>query len=207
MALHVEAVSSDRPADNAATVYYSTEKNWASYRLHYAPVGGAWTTAPGVVMEAACAGWVKRTVLLGAATSLKAAFNNGSGTWDNNNAANYALGTGDVTVRGGVASIGNPCAGGQTGPGASFSVNATTVPGQSIHVVGAIPALGSWSPVAAPRLDPGSYPVWKLDMALPAGTAFTYKDAAGNVTWESGANRTGAVPAQGTVTLTDTWRD
>ncbi|CAL9611442.1 carbohydrate binding domain-containing protein [Streptomyces sp. enrichment culture] len=211
IALHVGAAGSDRPADNVATVYYSTEKNWASYRLHYAPSGGAWTTAPGVAMEAACAGWVKRTVLLGSATGLKAAFNDGSGTWDNNNAANYSLGTGDVTVRGGATSTGNPCAGEQTRPGASFSVNATTVPGQSIHVVGDIPALGSWSPAAAPRLDPASYPVWKLDLALPAGTAFSYKyirkDAAGNVTWESGANRTGTVPAQGTVTLTDAWRD
>jgi alpha-amylase len=44
-----------------------------------------------------------------------------------------------------------------------------------------------------------------------AGTTFAYKyvrkDAAGNVTWESGANRTATVPADGKVTLTDTWRD
>lgn len=47
-------------------------------------------------------------------------------------------------------------------------------------------------------------------MTLPAGAAFSYKylrkDAAGNVTWESGANRTASVPASGRVTLTDTWR-
>ncbi|MGA4798158.1 carbohydrate binding domain-containing protein [Streptomyces lavendulocolor] len=194
-----------------ATVYYSTEKNWSAYRIHYAPTGGTWTTAPGVAMEAACAGWVRKAVALGSATGLKAAFNNGSGTWDNNNAADYSLGTGDVTVKGGVVGKGNPCAGEQTRTGASFAVTATTVPGQNIHVVGDVPALGAWSPAAARKLDPAAYPVWKLDLELPAGTTFAYKyvrkDAAGNVTWESGANRTATVPADGRVTLPDTWHD
>ncbi|MEU9028271.1 carbohydrate-binding module family 20 domain-containing protein [Streptomyces sp. NPDC048383] len=97
------------------------------------------------------------------------------------------------------------------GSGASFAVNATTVPGQNVYVTGDRPELGSWNPAAAPKLDPAAYPVWKLDAALPAGTAFAYKyvrkDAAGNVTWESGANRTATVPASGKVTLTDTWRN
>lgn len=47
-------------------------------------------------------------------------------------------------------------------------------------------------------------------MSLPAGTSFEYKcilkDADGNVTWESGANRTATVPSSGLVTLNDTWR-
>ncbi|MEU7327175.1 carbohydrate-binding module family 20 domain-containing protein [Streptomyces parvus] len=95
--------------------------------------------------------------------------------------------------------------------GASFGVNATTRPGQNIHVTGDQSALGNWNPANAPKLDPATYPVWKLDVALPAGTTFAYKyvrkDAAGNVTWESGANRTATVPASGKVTLTaDVWR-
>ncbi|MEU2142947.1 carbohydrate-binding module family 20 domain-containing protein, partial [Streptomyces globisporus] len=95
--------------------------------------------------------------------------------------------------------------------GASFGVNATTQPGQNIHVTGDQAALGNWNPANAPKLDPAAYPVWKLDVALPAGTTFAYKyvrkDAAGNVTWESGANRTATVPASGKVTLTaDVWR-
>ncbi|MFD3543366.1 carbohydrate-binding module family 20 domain-containing protein [Streptomyces sp. NPDC058662] len=107
------------------------------------------------------------------------------------------------------------CSGGTTPPpptasGASFAVNATTAPGQNIHVVGDRTELGGWNTAAAPKLDPASYPVWKLDIALPAGTSFAYKyvrkDAAGNVTWESGANRTATVPASGKVTLSDTWR-
>ncbi|MFJ3877943.1 carbohydrate-binding module family 20 domain-containing protein [Streptomyces sp. NPDC090077] len=95
--------------------------------------------------------------------------------------------------------------------GASFAVNATTVPGQDVYVTGDRPELGGWNTTAALKLDPAAYPVWKLDLALPAGTSFAYKyvrkDASGNVTWESGANRNATVPANGKVTLTDTWRN
>ncbi|WP_406097596.1 carbohydrate-binding module family 20 domain-containing protein [Streptomyces sp. NBC_01013] len=114
------------------------------------------------------------------------------------------------------------CSGGGTGPtdptdpgtgtsGASFGVNATTQVGQNIYVTGNQSALGNWNPAAAPKLDPATYPVWKLDVSLPAGTTFEYKyvrkDASGNVTWESGANRTATVPSSGKVTLTaDVWR-
>ncbi|MFB7372314.1 carbohydrate-binding module family 20 domain-containing protein [Streptomyces sp. NPDC056222] len=108
------------------------------------------------------------------------------------------------------------CGGGTTTPppaatGASFNVDATTVSGQNIHVTGNRAELGNWSPSAALKLDPASYPVWKLDVSLPAGTAFEYKyirkDAAGNVTWESGANRTATVPASGRIVLNDTFRN
>lgn len=107
------------------------------------------------------------------------------------------------------------CGGGTTTPppasgGAAFNVNATTVVGQNIYVTGNRAELGNWSPSAALKLDPASYPVWKLDVSLPAGTAFEYKyirkDAAGNVTWESGANRTATVPASGQIVLNDTFR-
>ncbi|MGW7344924.1 carbohydrate-binding module family 20 domain-containing protein [Streptomyces sp. NPDC054854] len=107
------------------------------------------------------------------------------------------------------------CAGTPSNPspttGASFAVTATTVPGQDVYVTGDRAELGNWNPASALKLDPAAYPVWKLDAALPAGTALAYKyvrkDAAGNVTWESGANRTATVPASGKVTLTDTWRN
>ncbi|MFI8290789.1 glycosidase [Streptomyces sp. ms191] len=108
------------------------------------------------------------------------------------------------------------CSGGTTTPppaaaGASFNVNATTVVGQDIYVTGNQSALGNWSPAAALKLDPASYPVWKLTVSLPAGTSFEYKyvrkDAAGNVTWESGANRTATVPASGQIVLNDSFRN
>ncbi|MEV6160347.1 carbohydrate-binding module family 20 domain-containing protein [Streptomyces sp. NPDC052052] len=95
--------------------------------------------------------------------------------------------------------------------GASFGVNATTTWGENIYVVGNQSALGNWNTDSALKLDPAAYPVWKLDVAMPAGTAFEYKyirkDESGNVTWESGANRTATVPSSGKVTLTsDVWR-
>ncbi|MEV8626538.1 carbohydrate-binding module family 20 domain-containing protein [Streptomyces sp. NPDC051079] len=95
--------------------------------------------------------------------------------------------------------------------GAAFNVNATTTLGQDIYVTGNRPELGNWAPAAALKLDPAAYPVWKLAVTLPAGTAFEYKyvrkDAAGNVTWESGANRTATVPASGQTVLNDTFRN
>ncbi|WP_338904857.1 carbohydrate binding domain-containing protein [Streptomyces nigra] len=88
------------PGDgNEATVYYSTRTlGWTTANLHYQPSGGSWTTIPGVGMRAACAGWWRKDVDLGTATSMKAAFNNGNGVWDNNGGADYTLPTGVTTV-------------------------------------------------------------------------------------------------------------
>ncbi|MFI7273334.1 carbohydrate-binding module family 20 domain-containing protein [Streptomyces sp. NPDC049879] len=95
--------------------------------------------------------------------------------------------------------------------GASFGVTAQTQWGENVYVVGSVPQLGSWDPARAVRLGSGSYPVWRADVDLPAGTVFQYKyvrrwDGAAGVTWETGADRTATVPASGRVTLTDTWR-
>ncbi|WP_460072604.1 carbohydrate binding domain-containing protein [Streptomyces sp. YKOK-I1] len=98
---------------NQATVYYSTATSgWTTANIHYAPAGGTWTTVPGLGMEAACTGWWKKTLDLGTATSLKAAFNNGNGVWDNNNSADYTITTGTTTVkdRTVTAAATDPCA-------------------------------------------------------------------------------------------------
>ncbi|CAL9398558.1 carbohydrate-binding module family 20 domain-containing protein [Streptomyces sp. enrichment culture] len=133
----------------------------------------------------------------------------GSGRFSATLASNTAL-----ALHVGATSCGSTGGGGTTPPpvtsGASFNVTATTSPGQNIYVTGNQSALGNWNTGSALKLDPAAYPVWKLDVALPAGTTFEYKylrkDAAGNVTWESGANRVATVPADGKVTLNDTWR-
>ncbi|MFF9094340.1 carbohydrate-binding module family 20 domain-containing protein [Streptomyces sp. NPDC014802] len=122
------------------------------------------------------------------------------------------VGAGDALALYAGSCTGNTGGGtGTTATGASFAVNATTAMGQNIYVVGDNAALGSWAPAAALKLDPAAYPVWKLDVNLPAGTSIQYKyirkDAAGNVTWESGANRTATVPSSGKITLNDTWRN
>jgi alpha-amylase len=92
----------------------------------------------------------------------------------------------------------------------SFGVNATTVWGQNVFVVGDRPELGSWSPASAVALSSSTYPVWRASVTLPAGTVVQYKyvrkESNGAVTWESGSNRTVTVPASGVLTLTDAWR-
>jgi alpha-amylase len=76
----------------------------------------------------------------------------------------------------------------------TFNVYATTTVGTNVYVVGNIAALGSWNTSNAIALSSAGYPVWSGSIALPTNTAIEYKylkkDAAGNVTWESNANRT-----------------
>ncbi|WP_371796362.1 carbohydrate-binding module family 20 domain-containing protein [Streptomyces sp. NBC_01718] len=133
---------------------------------------------------------------------------NGSGQFTATLGANtaVALQVGARTCSGGGTT--DPGAGAS---GASFGVNATTQLGQNIYVVGNQSALGNWNTGSTLKLDPATYPVWKLDVSMPAGTSFEYKyirkDASGAVTWESGANRTATVPSSGKVSLTsDVWR-
>jgi alpha-amylase len=144
-------------------------------------------------------------------------------TVGSNGAFTATVGAGDAVALYSGAPCGTAGAGGTTGTGsttggttdpasgASFAVDATTVLGQNIFVAGDNAALGGWDPAKAVPLSAASYPVWKADVRLPAGTAFQYKyirkDGSGAVTWESGANRSATVPSGGTVVLNDTWRN
>lgn len=86
-----------------------------------------------------------------------------------------------------------------------FKVNATTVPGQNVYVVGNLPELGGWDPSQAlgPMLNP-SYPEWFVPIAVPRNATFEFKfikkDAAGNVIWEGGNNRSFTSPTSPTGT-------
>ncbi|REJ05204.1 alpha-amylase [Microbacterium bovistercoris] len=202
------------PADpDSTTVFYSTGKQWNAYNVHYQVGSGAWTSVPGASMMPACTGWVSKKI--DADATITAAFNNGAGTWDNNGGKNYVLTGAAVAVSDGKVTAGDPCDDGSTPPAetqddAAFSVNASTVWGQSVYVVGSIPALGNWAPASGVRLSAATYPVWKATIDLPAGTSFEYKyvkrDANGNTVWEGGSNRTATVGSNGAVTLNDSWR-
>jgi alpha-amylase len=91
-----------------------------------------------------------------------------------------------------------------------FQVNATTVWGQNIYVVGNLPTLSNWDSAQGIKLDPTSYPVWKSTITLPASTPIEYKyikrNEQGQVTWESGNNRTLTTAASGNMTLNDAFR-
>ncbi|MEU8659229.1 carbohydrate binding domain-containing protein [Actinoplanes philippinensis] len=185
------AVPCGATASNSATVYYRTA--WTTTYLHYAPTGGAWTTVPGVVMnEEACTGWVRRTVSLGAATTWAATFNNGSGTWDNNAGKNYTLGTGTITVNGGVvtANAASPCV---TAPA---DTTAPTAPTELAATAAGTTVTLGWTAstdnvgVVGYRITRGSTVLSSsttgyTDRGLSADTAYTYRvqalDAAGNL--------------------------
>ncbi|WP_102510258.1 carbohydrate-binding module family 20 domain-containing protein [Sanguibacter massiliensis] len=205
------------PTSGDLKVYYSTSKGWSAYKVHYKIGSGAWTTAPGADLTAACDGWVSRTIA-GGASGITAAFNNGSGTWDNNGSKDYSLSGTVAAVNNGTVTSTDPC--GTTTPtdppttpvtsAATFSVNATTVWGQNVYVVGSIEALGSWNAANAKPMSSATYPVWTSEVAIPAGTSFEYKfikkDGNGNVIWESGANRTGMTSSSGSFSASVSWK-
>ncbi|MFE5934620.1 carbohydrate binding domain-containing protein [Streptomyces sp. NPDC056470] len=198
---------------NQATVYYSTAAlGWTTANLHYAPAGGAWTTVPGIGMEAACTGWWKRTVDLGAATAMSAVFNNGNGVWDNNNGANYALSAGTTTVKDRVVTGGaaNPCAAevpdthapsvptGVTANADGTSVVLTWEPSTDDKGVTGYQVTRTGGTGGTTVTDAGSTVLSDTDLA--ENTAYTYTvralDAAGNVSADSAPARatTGTAP-------------
>ncbi|WNG48981.1 alpha-amylase [Archangium minus] len=291
------ALSVTTGAGNTTTVYY--KKGFATPYIHFRPAGGTWTVSPGYPMpDSEVSGYAKYTVNLGAATQLESVFNNGSGTWDNNNGSNYFFPTGTSTFNAGTITAGAPSADttapsvpsgltvssktatsvsltwtastdasgiagydvyrngalvasppsasytdtglslgttysytvrardtagnvsalstalsvttSTSGATVTFNETASTAVGQNIFIVGSITALGSWAPGAAIPLSPANYPTWSVTLSLPGSTAIQYKyikkDGSGNVTWESGTNRTYTTPATGTATLNDTWK-
>ena len=95
----------------------------------------------------------------------------------------------------------------------TFNETATTTTGTKLYVVGSIGALGSWNPddaipLSAPRS--AADPVWSTLVIVPKGTTFSYKyiekDSAGNVNWESGANRSYTTGPSTGYTANDTWK-
>ncbi|MBQ0995309.1 carbohydrate binding domain-containing protein [Streptomyces sp. RK62] len=175
-------------ADNTATVFYSTKtRNWSTTYLHYAPDGGSWTTVPGTRMEAACADWVKLTVGLGSATGLQATFNDGSGTWDNNSGRNYALGTGNITVKDGVIAHSDPCAGGgEPGDGNQATVYySTRTLGWTTANLHYQPSGGTWTTVPGVGMQAACTGWWRKDVDLGTATSMKAAFNNGNGVWDN----------------------
>ncbi|GGY97809.1 carbohydrate binding domain-containing protein [Streptomyces poonensis] len=219
----------DPGTSGSATVYYSTQTlGWTTANLHYQPAGGSWTTVPGVGMEAACTGWWKKTVDLGSAASLKAAFNNGNGTWDNNNGSDYTIPSGTSTVRNNTVTAGakDPCAA-QTpdteAPGVPANVRASATDTSVVVTWDAATDDVGVTKYQVTRtggtkgtmVTDVSSTVWS-DTGLEEETTYTYTvkavDAAGNTSAASaGAKATTgkkpATPASGTPLGTDPRKD
>lgn len=86
-----------------------------------------------------------------------------------------------------------------SGGGASVSFtcnNATTYWGQSVYVVGSIPALGNWSPASGVLMGAANYPTWQVTVnGLPENTQIEWKcvkreeaNPSAGVQWQGGAN-------------------
>lgn len=222
---------SPTPSDEAhtASVYYSTATvGWTTTNLHYQPAGGSWTTVPGVGMEPACTGWVKKTVDLGTATSMKAAFNNGNGVWDNNNGGDYTIPAGLSTVkdRAVAQDAQDPCA------AEPADTEAPTVPSAVTAKADGVAVVLSWEP-STDNTKVTKYQVTRTggtkgsvvtdvtstvlsESGLEEHTAYTYTvkaiDAAGNTSAPSAPAKatTGDKPpaaAQGTPLGTDPRKD
>ncbi|WP_335991820.1 carbohydrate-binding module family 20 domain-containing protein [Glycomyces sp. MUSA5-2] len=100
--------------------------------------------------------------------------------------------------------------GGDTGDCVEVSAYVTgTSVGDEVYIVGSIPQLGNWTPIASAHLSGTGYPYWKGTVSVPAGTTFQYKyvivRSNGSLTWESIGNRTATVPAAGCLALNQTW--
>ncbi|MFD6322227.1 carbohydrate binding domain-containing protein [Streptomyces sp. NPDC058442] len=189
-------------AATSATVYYHTKtRNWSSTYLHYAPDGGTWTQVPGVRMEAACTDWVKTTVDLGTAAGLRATFNNGSGTWDNNAGRNYDLGTGSITVKDGVVAHSDPCAGQEPESPRSATVYYAAGPlGWSTVNLHYRPDGGAWTPVPGIGMEQACTGWWKRTVALRSADSLRAAFNNGNGTWDNNNGADYTIPS-GTSTV------
>ena len=83
----------EKKSQNIITVYYKNT-SWSQAYIHYKKGNGSWTTVPGVKMTACTEqdgyNW-KYVIELGADATATVCFNNGNGSWDSKNAANYNL--------------------------------------------------------------------------------------------------------------------
>ncbi|MER6175848.1 carbohydrate-binding module family 20 domain-containing protein [Streptosporangium sp. NPDC001681] len=91
----------------------------------------------------------------------------------------------------------------------TFNVTADLESGQTLHVVGNIPALGGGSTANSVALTANGDGTYKTIAELPASTAVSYKYLIKNgatVVEQEAANRTFTTPANGTHTSNDTWK-
>lgn len=88
------------PTKHQVTLYYK-KTSWSNVYCHYKKADGTWTSVPGTKMQATTekSGYQWKIVIdLGDATSTTVCFNNGGGSWDNNNRQNYTISEGTQGV-------------------------------------------------------------------------------------------------------------
>ncbi|MFE0646594.1 carbohydrate binding domain-containing protein [Streptomyces sp. NPDC058877] len=184
-------------AATTATVYYKPAASWTTVDIHYAPTGGSWTTAPGVPMTAACAGWYQKTIDLGTASGLAVTFNNGSGTWDNHGGANYQLGSGISAVDNGAVTTTDPCAAAE--PTSATVYYYTPTRNWSAYYLHWATAGGSWTTTPGTQMTAACTDWVKLTVDLGTATSWQGTFTNGSGTWD---NNNGANYQLGTGSIT-----
>lgn len=88
-------------SQNLCVIYYENSSFSQAY-IHYKVGDGAWTTVPGVAMESSTeqSGYSYKYVIdLGTESKATVCFNNGSGSWDSKNGANYLVEAGTYGIK------------------------------------------------------------------------------------------------------------
>jgi alpha-amylase len=93
---------------------------------------------------------------------------------------------------------------------AAITLHVIADAGQTLYIVGSVPALGGWVPGAAVPLTQVDPSTWTGAVTLPGSQVVEYKyirrNPDGGVVWESDPNRTVTTASGGTISLDDTWR-
>lgn len=178
------------------------------YLVGSIPALGSWNTAKAVALSSAAYPTWSQAVTLPTNTTFSYKFikkdPDGTVTWESGDNHSATTGTAAATLTNSWSATATSAV------GVVFDENKSTVVGQNVYVVGSTDGLGFWDPNNAILLSSSTYPVWSRTISIPPNTTFQYKylvkDTAGNVTWESGANRSYTTGSSGTVTLSDTWK-
>ena len=169
---------------------------------------GSWSTGSAVQLSSSGYPVWTQAVSLPASTSFEYKYikkdSSGNVTWESNANRSATTGTSALALN----SSWNLASASATD--LTFNETATTVSGTNVYVVGSVASLGSWDTDDAIPLSSASYPVWSRLVIVPNSSSFEYKyvkkDANGNVTWESGSNRSYSTGTSTGYTTSDTWK-
>jgi len=159
---------------NSATIYY--KRGFSTPYIHYRPVGGVWTTAPGIEMDdSPVAGYNIITLQLGEATQAEVCFNDGNGNWDSNNMQNYFFPTGTSRYENGQVLTGAPVAD-TTAPTVPSGLNYSARTASTISL--------TWN-ASTDNIGVAGYEIYRggVQVGTSAGTSYTDTGLAQNTSY------------------------
>ncbi|WP_281423175.1 carbohydrate binding domain-containing protein [Paenibacillus oenotherae] len=179
----ITVTTNDAPSTGKVTIYY--KKGYANPYIHYRPIGGAWTTAPGVAIQPSeISGYNKITVDVGTATGLEAVFNNGSGTWDNNGGKNYIFPLGVSNFGGGTIQPGVPV------PSAENTVTIYYKQGYAAPYIHWRPEGGTWTSAPGQLMQSSEIAGYsKVTLSIGTATRAEVCFNNGSGTWDSNGGK------------------